>query len=404
MRFKEPYILFKKTIQSGKKIYYVSFYDANGKRKQLSTGQTRKTFAEQIAVKLYYEGVFFPNLPNQILTSGQNAIAQPNTVILSQSNNLPSYPTFSEYTVDWFDYEKCDYIREKLVHGFHYTTYHAYRMKEYLNIRVTPYFGHYKINEIDELIVEKFIEKLKLEEHLSNSTINNSLKILKVILGYAFRKNDIPVDTAKKIKYLKNDSCTRGVFTNEEAEQLFSISRVSELWKGNMTYFLMNYLAGHTGMRFGEVQALHLSSVYEDHILVRHSWDEKFGLKDTKNHKERTVPISRDLYQMLQNLAKGHTKGEYVFSFRNGERPACRHDMYRLFKYALNGIGISEEQIKERNLSFHSWRHFYNSKLINSGVPKSIVQSIIGHVNDDSMTEHYTHVSIDEQQIVLGVL
>jgi hypothetical protein len=61
-------------------------------------------------------------------------------------------------------------------------------MKEYLNIRVTPFFGPYRINEIDEFIVEKFIEKLKLEEHLSNSTINNSIKILKVILGYAFRK------------------------------------------------------------------------------------------------------------------------------------------------------------------------------------------------------------------------
>lgn len=403
MRFKEPYILFKKTIQSGKKIYYVSFYDARGKRRQLSTGQTRKAFAEQIAVKLYFEGKFFPNIPNQ-LYSGQNSITPQNIVIAAQTAIPPTYPTFSEYTVDWFDYDKCDYIREKLVHGFHYTPNHAYRMKEYLNIRVIPFFGKYRINEIDELIVEKFIEKLKLEEHLSNSTINNSIKILKVILGYAFRKNDIPMDVAKKIKYLKNDSCTRGIFTNEEAEELFSLSRLSELWKGNVTYFLMNYLSGHTGMRFGEVQALHISSVFEDHILVRHSWDEKFGLKDTKNHKERTVLISSDLFQMLQNLAKEHTEGEYVFSFKNGKIPACRQDMYRILKHALNGIGISDTEIKERHLSFHSWRHFYNSKLINSGIPKSIVQSIIGHVNDDSMTEHYTHVSIEEQQIVLGLL
>ena len=287
MRFKEPYIVFKKTLQSGKKIYYVSFYDANGKRRQLSTGQRRKSFAEQIAVKLYFEGKFYPNLPNQLMSSGQNSILQPNLGISSSHEILPSYPTFSEYTLDWFDYDKCDYIREKLVHGFHYTPNHAYRMKEYLNIRVTPFFGPYRINEIDEFIVEKFIEKLKLEEHLSNSTINNSIKILKVILGYAFRKNDIPVDIAKKIKYLKNDSCTRGIFTNEEAEELFSISRIPELWKGNFTYFLMNYLSGHTGMRFGEVQALHISSVFEDHILVRHSWDEKFGLKDTKNPQNK---------------------------------------------------------------------------------------------------------------------
>ena len=403
MRFKEPYSLFKKTLQSGKKVYYVSFYDANGKRRQLSTGQRRKSFAEQIAVKLYFEGKFFPNIPGQ-LYSGQNSIPQQNIVIAAQTAIPPAYPTFSEYTVDWFDYDKCDYIREKLVHGFHYTPNHAYRMKEYLNIRVIPFFGKFRINEINELIVEKFIEKLKLEEHLSNSTINNSIKILKVILGYAFRKNDIPMDVAKKIKYLKNDSCTRGIFTNEEAEELFSLSRLSELWKGNVTYFLMNYLSGHTGMRFGEVQALHISSVFEDHILVRHSWDEKFGLKDTKNHKERTVPISKDLFQMLQNLAKNHTEGEYVFSFKNGKIPACRQDMYRLLKHALNGIGISEAEIKERHLSFHSWRHFYNSKLINSGIPKSIVQSIIGHVNDNAMTEHYTHVSIEEQQVVLGVL
>ena len=163
MRFKEPYILFKKTIQSGKKIYYVSFYDARGKRRQLSTGQTRKAFAEQIAVKLYFEGKFFPNIPNQ-LYSGQNSITPQNIVIAAQTAIPPAYPTFSEYTVDWFDYDKCDYIREKLVHGFHYTPNHAYRMKEYLNIRITPFFGSYRIIEIDEFIVEKSIEKLKLEE------------------------------------------------------------------------------------------------------------------------------------------------------------------------------------------------------------------------------------------------
>ena len=84
MRFKEPYIVFKKTLQSGKKIYYVSFYDANGKRRQLSTGQRRKSFAEQIAVKLYFEGKFFPNIPGQ-LYSGQNSIPQQNFVLAPQT-------------------------------------------------------------------------------------------------------------------------------------------------------------------------------------------------------------------------------------------------------------------------------------------------------------------------------
>ena len=56
-------------------------------------------------------------------------------------------------------------------------------MKEYLNIRVIPFFEKYRINEIDELIVEKFIEKLKLEEHLSNWQVVSAMLIL---VGIAF--------------------------------------------------------------------------------------------------------------------------------------------------------------------------------------------------------------------------
>ena len=44
----------------------------------------------------------------------------------------------------------------------------------------------------------------------------------------------------------------------------------------------------------------------------------------------------------------------------------------------------------KRNLSFHAWRHFFNTLLRMSNVADSKVQSITGH-RSLSMTDHYTH-------------
>jgi integrase len=162
-------------------------------------------------------------------------------------------------------------------------------------------------------------------------------------------------------------------------------------------------------MRLGEIhrqhgcRALLKENVHPDHIDIKHSWDRTYGIKGTKTNKPRQVPISPELYDKLSQLAATQTEGVYMFSTCNGIAPVDHTIVYKWFKRALANIGIPEKTRLERNLSFHSWRHYVNSQLRANGVPDSIVQSVTGH-NDMKMTDHYTHVQLEDMDDVRRIL
>jgi hypothetical protein len=93
-----------------------------------------------------------------------------------------------------------------------------------------------------------------------------------------------------------------------------------------------------------------------------------------------------------------------------GENPVTRKQVYKALYEALAHIGIDEEQRKERNLSMHGWRHFFNTTLLMANVSDSKVMSLTGHTTE-KMRKHYTHfdttqfaevVEVQEQLLIAG--
>jgi integrase len=93
--------------------------------------------------------------------------------------------------------------------------------------------------------------------------------------------------------------------------------------------------------------------------------------------------------QELEELLLENGDG-YVFSNDGGETPISYDRIRRQYDKALQLIGISYEEKLKRNLSFHAWRHFFNTLLRMSNVADSKVQKVTGH-RSMKMTEHYTH-------------
>jgi integrase len=56
----------------------------------------------------------------------------------------------------------------------------------------------------------------------------------------------------------------------------------------------------------------------------------------------------------------------------------------------LRNIGISNEEIKERNLHLHAWRHFFNTQLLKGGLSIPQTQAVIRH-KSAQMTGLYSH-------------
>ena len=69
--------------------------------------------------------------------------------------------------------------------------------------------------------------------------------------------------------------------------------------------------------------------------------------------------------------------------------------MYKAFEQ----IGITHQEREERNITFHSWRHFYNS-LMRGKIHDAKLRRLTGHKTLE-MTEHYTHFNITDFKDVL---
>ena len=68
---------------------------------------------------------------------------------------------------------------------------------------------------------------------------------------------------------------------------------------------------------------------------------------------------------------------------------------------ALYSIEITEEERIERNLSFHSWRHFFNS-FFRTKIPDVKLMKLTGH-KSTKMADHYTHFRLEDFQDVLEI-
>lgn len=367
MRFREPFKVFPKKLKSGFTVYYYTVYDEHNRRKQYSTGCKTKRLAMKYCYSKFKEDNLVP---------------------------VKSY-IFKEYTKDWFIYDKCPYIRFKLSRGFSYSKSAADRNLSILHNHICPYIGNYLMTKITIGDIEKFIIT-QMKRGISNSTINQYISILKIVFNEAYRLDDIKKNPIENMKSLHEENKVKGVLTDTQVTALFNPDRAEEVWH-NKIYYLINLVASQTGMRQGEIMALKISNIEEDHIKVCHSWDRKYGLKLPKNNKERVTVITKELFIELQKLIEQNNYvGEYIFSLKKGIKPINHQAINNNFYKALKAIGITEDERKERNITFHSWRHYYNSYLIKKGVSENIIQSIMGHSNDGKMTKHYTKLNLDD--------
>ena len=126
-------------------------------------------------------------------------------------------------------------------------------------------------------------------------------------------------------------------------------------------------------MRMGEIQALSISNIHERYVSEKYSWSPKYGLVPPKGNSVRDNPIPYKTVKYLNKLMDiTPYKGPDDLIFWGADRfiPIRNEIILNNLYSALEGIGISKEARKERNITFHSWRHFYNT-VMRGKVPDS---------------------------------
>ncbi len=364
------------TLSLVKGYYYYYCYDGN-KRRRFTTGLKNQKKAYQYCLDLERRGKLIP------------------------TKEVPTI-TFGEFAMPFYVWGECPIVTDKLARGYHYSQTLCNNNKLCLNKNAIPTFGEIRLCDITEDMVNDWLLNLKNPREfngrtyrgIANSTANKQLKLVRDILDVAVKRRLIESNPAKGVHKLSDNAKRRGAFSLDEAKELLGHKGY---WRSHYAY-LASYLAAVTGMRAGEIRALNRDNIKEDHIEVEFSFDRTIGKKCTKSDKARQIPIPGELRRELLYWAPEHG---FVFSL-DGDTPLpSSHFLSGLTQAAIKA-GITEKEFEKRNLCFHSWRHFFNTRLIASGVSGEITRAVVGH-EDEQMTHRYLHLSASDMAKVAKV-
>ncbi|OQY31406.1 MAG: hypothetical protein B6241_14000 [Spirochaetaceae bacterium 4572_59] len=135
MRYREPFTVFPRKMRSGKVVWYYQTYNESGRRMTaLSTGQVTKSAARAYCRKLDKADDLIPNRAGRM--------------------------KFSEYSVNWWDDEKCEYVQYRRRGGSINQNYLRSQI-HHLNNYILPQFGTMRLKEITRYDVENWVGKLQ---------------------------------------------------------------------------------------------------------------------------------------------------------------------------------------------------------------------------------------------------
>lgn len=339
--------------KAGQTVYYYRVRDERGIRHSgKSTGKTSRSAARRRVLEL----------------------------IASEQITENSSLRFSRFAEHWWLPGKCNYLKIAANNGRAIGAHHAAVQRSYLTCHILPHFAAMPITSIRVRHIEQW--RLQLYQRVAPATAANVFSCLRTMLNEAERLELISSNPVRRVKPPRVTVNKRVIPSAEETRALF----LPQHWSDPVA-LAANLFAAFTGARLGECLGLQCSDVLDGYVVIRHSMGRLDGLKGTKTGVVREIPVPELLQTVLQRLIADNGDG-FVFSRDGGRKPLYDRTVTGALRQALLNIGLSAEQIRERKLTFHCWRHFYNSVLLRHGVPLSVTQQLVGHTTVASTTRY----------------
>jgi integrase/recombinase XerD len=153
--------------------------------------------------------------------------------------------------------------------------------------------------------------------------------------------------------------------------------------QNNLKHKAMLSLIYACGLRVGELIALKPIDIDSKRNLVI--------IRNAKGKKDRIVPLSPKILELLREYYKSNKPQNYLFE---GQRPGfcySKRSIQLVLKQALAKASI------KKPATLHWLRHSYATHLLESGTDLRYIQELLGH-SSSKTTEIYTHVSTKNLQ------
>ncbi|CCV63893.1 Integrase [Alteracholeplasma palmae J233] len=260
-----------------------------------------------------------------------------------------------------------------------------------INNHLSDFFDNFYLHDINEDLVQKFIY-IK-SETLNSKTVRDLVVVIKMVLKMGAKKEYCLIQQFDLI-YPKNIKENKvSVFTKIEQKKLTDYLNDNFDFK-NLGLLICLY----TGIRIGEVSAIKWSDIdiINNTISISRTVQRIYQDGKTRIIEEscktdksiRTIPMCKLLVKFIKPLKKIVNEDFYVIS--NLDKPIEPRTYRVYYKNILKKLGLPQ-------IKFHSTRHSFATRLIESKADVKTVSAILGHSNIATTLNLYVHPN-DEQK------
>ena len=226
-------------------------------------------------------------------------------------------------------------------------------------------------------VIEKANLRRNADRAVSATTLAKHLRQLGACLQAAKAERLIaenPVRLLAASARPKTQKKRPSYFTNDDLARLWP-----ELGADPLASYLCRFAVA-TGMRFGELAALRWEDVnlLEEEVLVSRTYDPGVGEKATKSGEPRTVDLTPQATQLLEDWYPKTSGDGLVFSSDSGGYLDGKKVLDALYA-AMSRAGIPRVGERGGKRTFHSFRNTFARITLEGGAPLTWVQAQLGH-------------------------
>jgi len=247
-------------------------------------------------------------------------------------------------------------------------------IKTYTNA-LTVFFQFHSNKYPEQLEIEDIIHfntGYILRKNLSASYQNQVINAIKLFYRNRFNR----VMELNNIQRPRREKRLPNVLSKQEIKAILETPT-------NLKHRAMLSLIYACGLRRSELLNLTLKDVLSDRNLL--------FIRQSKGKKDRVVPISNKIIEMLRDYYKAYKPKEWLFEGQIPNTKYSEKSLENVLKQSLFKTKINKK------VSLHWLRHSYATHLLESGTDLRYIQELLGH-SSSRTTEIYTHVSTKNLQ------
>jgi len=416
MKNSSPFFVSKKT-KNNKSVWYAHFPDPdNSQKRKVKSVETLRSLLGSTDTSPIRRKAEAIRITQQALDAG-----------ILQGDKKDD-PLLNDYIKSYWDFDTSDVIRRKnLKKANTISKGYAKNIRGTFVENALPLIpNNLRLSKLKTSHIEKVMNTLIDEGKLSLSTIARVKQSIAVPLKEAHRIGLINENPMLRVEPIPVDYKEKGILTESEINRLMELMRAGvENETFNRGVYLACALSTLTGMRQGEIRALHTENIkildeVNGVITIKQSYGAYEGCKVPKGKRERLVPAPAWLCEELIDHAEKSTYGtSMVFwskesssspissSYMRKELYSCLWDLLEEIAHCPkemvqdrdkvdkdgNPIMIRKGEVlrRERAVDFHSFRHYFVTWMRSCGLlTDGQLRGVVGH-QDASTTDGYTH-------------